>query len=120
MAADSLAVALMALDDDTTRDRIRQGDFSTLPDDVQLSAAEEQLVIAAAAEEADPEVAGFDASSSAFFHAARQVPGNVLSAPVSNNFKIFMANKFGGLGSAMDVSCACPPMNSQGFAGYQM
>jgi|GEM_PF-6968500 len=117
MAADSLAVALMALDDEHIREHIRNGDFSVLHPDVVLSAREEELLKAAAAEEIDPEVAGFDAASSAFFQAARMVPGNVLSAPVAESFQSYMAAKFRGLGSAMDMNCACPPMNGMPFGG---
>jgi len=118
MSADSLAVALMALDDPQVRDRVREGDFTAFHPDVTLSAKEEELVQAAAAEEIDPEVAGFDASSSAFFHAASLVPGNVVSAPVSNSFRSFMGGKFGGIGGAMNSGCACPPMQLQAFGGY--
>ena len=63
-------------------------------------------------------MAGFDAASSAFFNAASLVPGNVLSGPVSNNFKIFMQAKFAGVGRSMDAGCACPPMGMQAFGGF--
>lgn len=118
MSADSLAVALMALDDPEVRDRVRAGDMTAFHPDVSLTTREEELVRAAAEEEIDPEVAGFDVSSSAFFHAASLVPGNVLSGPVSNNFKIFMQGKFGGIGGSMAGGCACPPMNLQAFGGF--
>jgi hypothetical protein len=118
MSADSLAVALMALDDPDVRERVRNGDLTAFHPDVSLASNEEELVKAAAAEEIDPEVAGFDASSSAFFRAASLVPGNVLSGPVSNNFKIFMQEKFGGIGGSMAGNCACPPMNFQAFGGF--
>ena len=118
MSADSLAVALMALDDPGIRDQVRQGDMSGFHPDVVLTSHEEELIKAAAAEEIDPEVAGFDAASSAFFNAAATVPGNVLSAPVAHNFQSFMGNKFGSIGSSMNSGCACPPMNFQAFGGY--
>lgn len=118
MSADSLAVALMALDDPGVRDRVRAGDMAAFHPDVVLSAKEEQLIRAAAEEEIDPEVAGFDASSSAFFAAARGVPGNVLSAPVSESFKSFMGMKYAGLGSSMSGGCSCPPMSRSAFGGY--
>jgi hypothetical protein len=119
MSADSLAVALMALDDPDVREKVRAGDFSGFHPDVVLSAKEEGLVKAAAEEEADPEVAGFDAGSSAFFQAASTVPGNVLSAPVANAFQSFMGTKVGGLGSAMSGPCSCPPMAIVAFGGYE-
>ena len=118
MSADSLAVALMALDDRALRDQVRQGDMSGFHPDVELTADEEELIMAAAAEEIDPEVAGFDAANSAFFQAASTVPGNVLSAPVAHSFQSFMTNKFRGIGSSMSQGCACPPMNFQAFGGY--
>ena len=118
MSADSLAVALMAMDDPTIRSQISSGDFSGLHPDVQLSSKEEQLLIAAAREENDPEVAGYDAASSAFFAAASGVPGNILSGPVANNFQSFIGDKWKNLGSALMGPCACPPMSMVGFAGY--
>lgn len=117
MSTDSLAVALMALDDPEVRTKVRNGDFSGFHPDVVLSSKEEQLVKAAAEEEADPEVAGFDASQSAFFHAASTVPGGVLSAPVAHAFQSYMSIKFAGLGSAMAGPCACPPMALSAFGG---
>ena len=119
MSSDSLAVALMALDDPAVRAQVREGDFSGLHPDVVLSSKEERLLQAAAAEEIDPETSGFDAGSSAFYQAASQVPGNVLSAPVAQAFQNFMGTKVGGLGSALAGPCACPPMASIGFAGIQ-
>jgi hypothetical protein len=118
MSTDSLAVALMALDDPEVRAKVRNGDFSGLHPDVALSAKEEQLLKAAAEEEADPEVAGFDAGSSAFFQAASSVPGGVLSAPVANAFQSFMTTKVSHLGSALAGPCSCPPMASIAFGGY--
>jgi len=118
MSADSLAVALMALDDPEVRERVRQGDLTAFHPDVVLSAKEEELIKAVAEEEIDPEVAGFDASSSAFFHAASLVPGNVVSQPVALHFRSFMGNKFGGIGGAMNTGCACPPMGSLAFGGF--
>jgi hypothetical protein len=118
MSSDSLAVSLMALDDPAVRERVRNGDFTALHADVALSAKEEELLRAAAAEDLNPEVAGFDAASSAFFAAASQVPGNVVSSPVASHFQSFMNNKFGNLGSAMGPTCACPPMAARGFGGY--
>lgn len=118
MSADSLAVGLMALDDPAIREQIKEGDFSGLHPDVQLSSKEEQLLIAAAKEDLDTEVAGYDASSSAFFHAASGVPGNILSGPVATHFQTFMSNKFQKFGSALMGPCACPPMGSIGFAGF--
>jgi hypothetical protein len=118
MSADSLAVALMALEDPTIRDQIKRSDFTGLHPDVQLSSKEERLLVAAAAEDLDPEVAGFDASSSAFFNAASGVPGNIISGPVANNFQSFMSNKFSKFGGALMGPCACPPMQSVGFAGF--
>jgi hypothetical protein len=117
MSADSLAVALMAIEDPEVRAKAASGDMSGFHPDVQLSADEVELVRAAAAEEADPEVAGFDASSSAFYRAASRVPGNILSAPVQSSFKAFMGSKF-NIGGAMGGGCACPPMNSAGFGGF--
>src|SRR3954469_16575296 len=101
MSADSLAVGLMALDDPAVRAQIQQADFSGLHPDVQLSAKEEKLLIAAAKEDLDTEVAGYDASSSAFFAAASGVPGNVISGPVAQHFQSFMTNKFAKFGSAL-------------------
>lgn len=118
MSADSLAVGLMALEDPTVRAQIQTGDFSGLHPDVQLSSKEEQLLIAAAREDLDTEVAGYDASSSAFFHAASGVPGNIISGPVANQFQSFMTNKFTKFGSALMGPCACPPMGAIGFAGF--
>ena len=119
MSTDSLAVALMALDDPAVRAKVRNGDFSGFHPDVVLSSKEEQLVKAAAEEEADPEVAGYDASSSALFNAASTVPGGVVSAPVAHAFQSFMSTKFAGLGSAQAGPCACPPMASIGFGGFE-
>jgi hypothetical protein len=119
MSSDSLAVALMALDDPQVRDRVRAGDMGAFHPEVQLSSHEEELIKAAAQEEINPEVAGFDASSSAFMNAASFVPGNVISAPVANSFRSFMGTKFGGIGSAQEGPCACPPMASISFAGYE-
>lgn len=119
MSTDSLAVALMALDDPEVRAKARDGDFSGFHSDVVLSSKEEQLVRAAAEEEADPEVAGYDASSSALFNAASTVPGGVISAPVAGAFQSYMGSKFGHVGSAMAGPCACPPMAALGFGGYQ-
>ncbi|HLN17471.1 MAG TPA: hypothetical protein VK277_12070 [Acidimicrobiales bacterium] len=118
MSSDSLAVALMAIDDPTVRAQVAEGNFSGLHADVVLSSREEDLLKAAAKEEIDPETSGFDAGSSAFFQAASQVPGNVLSAPVAHAFQGFMGGKVGGLGSAMAGPCACPPMGSIAFGGY--
>jgi len=118
MSADSLAVALMAIEDPGIREAVRGGDMSVFHEDVQLSAKEEQLIKDAAAEELDPEVAGFDASSSAFYRAASQVQGNVMSGPVQSGFTSFMNGKFGGIGSMMGGGCVCPPMNMQSFGGY--
>lgn len=118
MSADSLAVALMAIEDPGIREAVRGGDLNVFHEDVVLSAKEEELIKAAAAEELDPEVAGFDASSSAFYRAASSVPGNLVSAPVSKNFQSFMQNKFGGIGSMMGGGCVCPPMQLQSFGGY--
>jgi hypothetical protein len=119
MSTDSLAVALMALDDPGVRDKVRSGDFSGFHPDVVLSSKEEQLVKAAAEEESDPEVAGYDASSSALFNAASTVPGGVISAPVAGAFQSYMSTKFGHLGSAMAGPCACPPMSASAFGSYQ-
>jgi hypothetical protein len=119
MSADSLAVALMAIDDPAVREKVKAGDFSGLHPDVQLTSGEQELVKAAAAEEVDPEVAGFDAANSAFFHAASMVPGNVLSGPVAHSFQGFMQDKFAGIGGSMATGCACPPMSSIGFAGFE-
>jgi len=118
MSADSLAVALMAIEDPEIREKARNGDMSGFHPDVVLSAKEESLIQAAAAEELDPEVAGFDASSSAFYRAASQVPGNIVSAPVQAGFQDFMNNKFGGIGSMMGGGCVCPPMQVTAFGGY--
>lgn len=119
MSADSLAVALMAIEDPDLRSRAANGDMSGFHPDVQLDAEEADLVRAAAAEEVDPEVAGFDASSSAFYHAASRVPGHLSSEPVQASFQSFMAGKF-NIGAGMGGGCACPPMNSVGFAGFGM
>lgn len=118
MSTDSLAVALMALDDPNVRAKVRNDDFSALHPDVVLSSNEERLLKAAAEEEIDPEASGFDAGSSAFFHAASSVPGGVLSAPVAHAFQNFMSTRVGHLGSAMTGPCSCPPMSAAGFAGY--
>jgi hypothetical protein len=118
MSTDSLAVALMALDDPEIRAKVRNNDFSGFHPDVVLSSNEEKLVKAAAEEENDPEVAGYDASSSALFNAASQVRGGIVSSPVANAFQGFMGNRFGGLGSAMAGPCACPPMGAQAFGGF--
>lgn len=107
MSADNLALALMALDDAAVRDRVRNNDLSAIG--VDLSAKEEALLKAAADEDDDPEVAGFDASASAFYAAASTVPGNLVSGTVANNFKSFVSNKFGGIGSTVSIGCACPP-----------
>jgi len=119
MSTDSLAVALMALDDPDVRAKARNVDFSGFHPDVVLSSKEESLVRAAAEEEQNPEVAGYDAASSALFHAASTVPGGIVSAPVAQAFQGYMAGKFQGLGSAMAGPCACPPMASIGFAGFE-
>lgn len=118
MSTDSLAVALMALDDPELRAKVRNGDFSGFHPDVVLSSNEERLLKAAAEEEIDPEATGFDAGSSAFFRAASSVPGGVLSTPVANAFQSFMSHKVGHVGSAMTGPCSCPPMSAVGFAGY--
>jgi hypothetical protein len=118
MSADSLAVALMALDDPDTRDKVRAGDLSAFHPDVQLDADEERLVRAAAEEELDPEVAGYDAAASALFGAASSVQGNLTSGPVQNSFQEYMGNKFGGLHSAMAGPCSCmAAMGAMGFGG---
>jgi len=118
MSADSLAVALMALDDPVVRAKVRSGDMTGFHPDVELSANEQKLIKAAAEEEIDPEVAGFDAANSAFFHAASQVPGNVLSAPVSSSFKTFMGARFGSISGPMAAGCQCPPPKGGSFAGF--
>jgi hypothetical protein len=119
MSTDSLAVALMALDDPAVRAKVRNGDFSGFHPDVVLSAKEERLLKAAAEEESDPEVAGFDAGSSAFFQAASTVPGGVLSAPVAQAFQSYMTVKTAGLGSALAGPCSCPPMGAIAFGGFE-
>jgi hypothetical protein len=118
MSTDSLAVALMALDDPEVRAKVRDGDFSGLHPDVVLSSKEERLLRAAAEEELDPETSGFDAGSSAFFQAASAVPGGVLSAPVAEAFQSFMTTKVSHLGSALAGPCSCPPMGAIAFGGY--
>ena len=117
MSADSLAVALMAIEDPDIRSRAAKGDMTGFHPDVQLDADEAELVKAAAGEESDPEVTGFDASSSAFYRAASRVPGNLVSQPVQSHFQSFMATKF-NISAGMGGGCACPPMNSVGFGGY--
>jgi len=117
MSTDSLAVALMALDDPEIREKVRNGDFSGFHPDVVLSAKDERLLKAAAEEEIDPEASGFDAGTSAFFEAASTVQGGVVSAPVANAFQSFMTVKMGSLGSALAGPCACPPMASVAFGG---
>jgi len=116
MSADGLAVALMALDDPEVRDRVRNGDFSAFHPDVQLDDEEKRMISAAAAEELDPEVAGFDGGSSALFNVAGHIQGNLSSGPLQGSFQSFMSNKFNHLGSAMAGPCSC--MASKGTEGF--
>jgi len=111
MAADDVARALMALEDEAVRTQVRNGDLSALGD-LRLSAKEEELVKGAAEEEPDPEVAGFDWSSSHTFAAMNYVKGNIFSPAVQGNFVSFAQSRFGGIGSVAGPGCQCPPMGA--------
>lgn len=104
MAGDDVARGLMALEDESVRRRVRGGDLSALGD-VQLSAKEEDLVKGAAREEADPEVAGFDWSSSNTFAAMNYAKGNIFSPAVQHNFMNFAQSRFGGIRGVAAAGC---------------
>ena len=120
MPADSLAVALMALDDPGIRSQIREGDFSGLHPDVVLSSKEESLLKAAAAEEIDPETSWLRRRFFGLFHRCqRRVPGNVNSAPVANAFQAVHGQQ-GRWPAAPPWPARAPaPMAAIGFASYE-
>ena len=91
MAVDDVAQALIALNDESVRQRARDGDLSALGD-LTLTDEERQLITDALAE---PEVAGHD-----FY--ARQMPAyeyvssnqTYLSSSVRTSFRSYLQNEF--------------------------
>lgn len=108
MAADDVAMALVAMEDAQVRQRVRKGDLDALGD-LRLSSKEEQLVKAAASEEADPEVEGFEWGSSATFAAIGYAQGNIYDGGVQKRFAGYVGGRYGAIGDARQANCVCPP-----------
>lgn len=119
MPADDVARALMALDDEGVRDRVRGGDMAALGD-LQLSAKEEGLVKAVASEEMDPEVSGFEWGSSSMFQAASYVQGNMFDAGLQSSYKSYLGSRYGNVSGMLNSGCACPPMGAQAGGASQL
>jgi len=112
MSADDVAMALIAMEEQDVRQKVRDGDLEALGS-LKLSAKEEKLVRDAAEEEADPDVEGFEFGSSATFGAVQYSVGNIYDPGVQKSFSSMVASRYGNIGGAVAGPCACPPMGSK-------
>jgi hypothetical protein len=95
VSAEDVARAIMAFEDQETREQVQQDGVTALGD-LRLSPEEEALVLGAANESPDPEVSGFQLDQSPTFIAAMYASRGPFQPAVNNQFDSFLGQRFGG------------------------